>query len=128
MDNMSSKKQPTAAEVEKWTIDRLKKFTDHLHSGTPISDAYPCRKIILDVEIEPFTPEGIKQIRASLRMSQALFAKFLNVSLSAVTKWEQGRQSPDGAACRLLHEIHLNPEYWKKRFMSMTKTVTMTAE
>ena len=125
---MQKKEQPTAEQVEKWTIDRLKKFTEHLESGKPITDEYSCRKIILDVEIEPYTASAIKQIRASLRLSQALFAKFLNVSLSIVTKWEQGREQPGGAACRLLDEIRQDPEYWRGRFASMTKSVKSPAK
>jgi putative transcriptional regulator len=124
---MQKKVQPTAEQVEKWTVDRLKKFTEHLESGKPITEEYSCRKIILDVEIEPYSPEAIKKIRGSLRLSQAVFAKFLNVSLSTVTKWEQGIQPPTGAACRLLDEIHEDPEYWKRRFASMTKSVKSPA-
>jgi putative transcriptional regulator len=78
--------------------------------------------VILDIELQPYTAAMVKEVRGLLRVSQALFAKFLNVSLSAVQKWERG-SPPDGAACRLMDEIRLFPDYWRGRFASMAKTI-----
>jgi DNA-binding transcriptional regulator YiaG len=121
------KEQATREQVAKRTIERLRKFTEHLESGRLVSESYSCRKIILDVEMQPYTAEMVKEVRGTLKVSQALFAKFLNVSVSAVQKWERGVQQPDGAACRLLDEIRREPDYWRKRFMSMAKMVTSSA-
>lgn len=109
--------------VAEKTIRRLQQFTDRLHSGLPVSQAYSCRKVILDVELAPYTPEMVKQVRTQLRLSQALFAKFMNVSLSAVQKWERGANVPDGAASRLMDEMRLNPDYWNRRFSEMARQV-----
>lgn len=124
MDN--KKEQPTREQVARRTLDRLKKFTDHLESGRLVSEVYSCRKVMLDIEMQPYTAKMVKEVRGLLKVSQALFAKFLNVSVSTVQKWERG-SPPDGAACRLLDEIHHDPDHWRKRFMSMAKMVTTSA-
>lgn len=53
--------------------------------------------------IEPLEAEQIKQIREKSRVSQAVFAKVLNTSLSTVQKWEIGQKRPTGTALKLLH-------------------------
>lgn len=55
--------------------------------------------------IEPLNPEQIKHIRESSRVSQAVFAKLLNTSLSTVQKWEIGQKRPTGTALKLLHLV-----------------------
>src|SRR5215207_5623348 len=44
----------------------------------------------------------VKQIRRKLRMSQAAFARALNVSKQSVQAWEQDMTVPSGATLRLL--------------------------
>jgi len=55
------------------------------------------------------TPEDIKIIRAKLNVSQAVFAKLLNVSLSTIRQWEQGFRNPSGSAVILLELLQKNP-------------------
>ncbi len=55
--------------------------------------------------IEPLEPEQIKQIRESSRVSQAVFAAALNISVSTVQKWEIGQKRPTGTALKLLHLV-----------------------
>lgn len=55
--------------------------------------------------VEPLRPEQIKQIREVSRVSQAVFARLLNTSLSTVQKWEIGQKKPTGAALKLLHLV-----------------------
>jgi putative transcriptional regulator len=40
-----------------------------------------------------------------LHISQAVFAAYLNASISTVQKWENGDKKPSGAAARLLSVI-----------------------
>jgi putative transcriptional regulator len=51
---------------------------------------------------ESFEPEQIKQIRESQRVSQPIFARYLNTSESTVEKWETGVKKPSGMAVKLL--------------------------
>ena len=44
----------------------------------------------------------IKRLRLKERASQAVFAAYLNTSVSTVQKWEIGEKRPSGAALRLL--------------------------
>lgn len=48
---------------------------------------------------------SIRQIRQQTRMSQAVFAAVLNVSVSSVQKWETGEKKPSGASLKLLNLV-----------------------
>ena len=47
-------------------------------------------------------PERIKRIRERHRVSQPVFARYLNTSESTVEKWESGAKKPSGMALKLL--------------------------
>ncbi|MFP5277450.1 MAG: helix-turn-helix domain-containing protein [Acidobacteriota bacterium] len=51
---------------------------------------------------ESFAPDQIKKIRESHRVSQPVFARYLNTSESTVEKWETGAKKPSGMALKLL--------------------------
>lgn len=55
-----------------------------------------------------YTPERVIAIRTNkAKMSQAVFANFLNVSVSTVQKWESptAGKRPSGAAAKLLQLV-----------------------
>lgn len=56
-------------------------------------------------------PKEIKAIRASVKMSQAVFARSFQLSLDTVKGWEQGKRKPDAAAANFLRLIMADPEY-----------------
>lgn len=47
-------------------------------------------------------PEDIRAIREQERVSQPVFARYLNVSKNLVSEWERGTKRPGGPALRLL--------------------------
>ncbi|MCK9513272.1 MAG: DNA-binding transcriptional regulator [Pigmentiphaga sp.] len=47
----------------------------------------------------------IVQIRKAAKVSQPVFAKYLNTSTSTVQKWESGAKQPSGIAARLLQVV-----------------------
>ncbi len=47
-------------------------------------------------------PAAIKQLRESNKVSQPVFARYLNTSESTIEKWESGAKKPSGAALKLL--------------------------
>lgn len=51
----------------------------------------------------------IKEIRKNLKLSQAVFAKLLNVSPSSIRQWEQGKRQPTGATQVLLDLLKRSP-------------------
>ena len=47
-------------------------------------------------------PLDIKRLRESNKVSQPVFARYLNTSESTIEKWESGVKKPSGAALKLL--------------------------
>ena len=48
------------------------------------------------------TPEAIRDIRMREQASQAVFARYLNVTPGLVSQWERGEKRPRGASLKLL--------------------------
>jgi DNA-binding transcriptional regulator YiaG len=59
---------------------------------------------------KPLTPHQIRAIRKSFNVSQAVFARIINVSPNAVESWEQGVRRPREATLKLLTIAHKHPE------------------
>lgn len=55
----------------------------------------------LSVPVE-LSPDDIKALREQNRVSQPVFARYLNTSESTVQKWESGAKRPSGPALKLL--------------------------
>jgi|SRR5580658_7537493 putative transcriptional regulator len=53
-------------------------------------------------QIQEMTPEKIRALRAREKASQAVFAAYLNVTPSLVSKWERGEKNPQGTSLKLL--------------------------
>ncbi len=56
-------------------------------------------------EVKNFTPNQIKQIRLREKVSQPVFAEYLNASSSTIKKWETGEKHPTGPALKLLNLV-----------------------
>jgi putative transcriptional regulator len=56
----------------------------------------------------PLAPEQIRAIREREHLSQAVFARYLNVSKNLVSDWERGIKKPGGPALRILAIIQKN--------------------
>jgi len=52
--------------------------------------------------VKELTPGEIRQIRLCEGASQAVFARYLNVSIGLVSQWERGEKHPRGASLKLL--------------------------
>jgi len=52
--------------------------------------------------IRPLKPKEIKAIREREQVSQTVFANYLNVTSSLISKWERGEKRPSGASLKLL--------------------------
>ena len=56
------------------------------------------------------SPNQIRAIRQQFNVSQATFARIMNVSTNAVESWEQGVRHPREATLKLLTIAHKHPE------------------
>lgn len=56
-------------------------------------------------KVEALDAQTIKLIRERARVSQAVFAAYLNTSASTVRQWEQGNKKPRGTSLKLLHLV-----------------------
>ena len=54
-------------------------------------------------EVKEYDAAHIASLRKRLRLSQAAFARFLNVSPSTIRQWEIGAKHPSGACQKLLN-------------------------
>jgi putative transcriptional regulator len=52
--------------------------------------------------VEPLAPDDIRAIRLRENVSQAVFARHLNVTTGLVSQWERGEKRPRGASLKLL--------------------------
>lgn len=53
-------------------------------------------------QVKKYSAEEIKRIRLSQRVSQPVFAAYLNVTKSTVAQWEQGEKKPRSTSLKLL--------------------------
>lgn len=58
--------------------------------------------------VEAMTPEEIRALRMRENASQAVFARYLNVTASLVSQWERGEKRPRGASLKLLALVDKN--------------------
>lgn len=56
-------------------------------------------------EVRELSPKQIKQMRLKEKVSQAVFAQYLNTSASTVRQWEQGEKRPRGTSLKLLNLV-----------------------
>lgn len=55
--------------------------------------------------VKTYQPNEIKEIRLRYRVSQAVFAAYLNVSKTSVASWESGGKKPGPAVAKLLNLV-----------------------
>ncbi len=60
---------------------------------------------LCQLTVEEMPPSAIKGLRETLHVSQSIFAKLLNTSVSTVQKWEVGDKRPNGPSLKLLNVV-----------------------
>ena len=58
--------------------------------------------------VKDMTPEDIRALRLREHASQAVFARYLNVTTGLVSQWERGEKRPRGASLKLLTLVEKN--------------------
>jgi len=68
------------------------------------------KSLNVDIPQVRLNANDIKKIRSQTHLSQAVFAKLLNVSLSTIRQWEQGVKKPTGSTQVLLELLYKKPD------------------
>jgi putative transcriptional regulator len=55
--------------------------------------------------VRPMSAADIRALRARERVSQAVFARYLNVTAGLISQWERGEKRPAGATLKLLNLV-----------------------
>ena len=58
--------------------------------------------------VQPLKPKEIRELRLREGASQAVFARYLNVTTGLVSQWERGEKHPQGPSLKLLTLIAKN--------------------
>lgn len=94
-------------------IRGLTELRDVLRSDVPQESAFTVRTVEVPAPAV-FGPQRLRDLRARLHVSQAVFATLLGVSKVLIQSWEQGTREPSPLARRLLTEIECNPRRWER--------------
>jgi len=90
-------------------VKNLTDLRDELRAGT-VRQRFTMRSVPFDLRPQPFDADAVRRVRVKLGMSQGVFAAVLGVTVDTVQSWEQGKNKPEGLACRFLDEINRNPD------------------
>jgi len=115
MNQRNRIKKDSQPSVAPRIIEGLQEFVTVLEKGEPLHQHFTCREIRLDLEPTPYNGRRVKETRALLGASQAIFARFLGVSVKTIRAWEQGVNTPNDMACRFMDEIRRDPRHWLGR-------------
>jgi putative transcriptional regulator len=66
----------------------------------------------------------VKQIRGATGLSQAKFARLIDVQVTTLRNWEQGRREPTGPAKALLRAIQNDPRHVLEALADRPATTT----
>jgi DNA-binding transcriptional regulator YiaG len=104
---MGAKKiKVTEKNFETLLVKSASQALDHVHGKTVLHE-----KLVSLIEEPPqYSVTKIKTIRASLGVSQSVFAKIFGESTSAIQHWEQGKRNMSKPARRLLNLIEQDPD------------------
>jgi putative transcriptional regulator len=58
--------------------------------------------------VQPLKPREIRSLRLREGASQAVFARYLNVTTGLISQWERGEKHPRGASLKLLALVAKN--------------------
>ena len=112
------------SRIGKELIGGLRELSDSLKRAERISDKFTCHTVVLDFQPTEYDAASVKKVRKMLGASQAIFARFLGVTVKTVQSWEQGQSLPSEMARRFLDEIRAEPQHWLKRLRRMAVAKT----
>ena len=109
-------------------LEGLTEFVESLEASDDLDDRFTCHRVKLDLKPETYNGEKVKATRRLLNVSQALFAKFLGVSVKTVRSWEQGLGEPSKIASRFMDEIQREPAHYRMRLAKSLRSKSKPSE
>lgn len=97
-------------------IEEKNEFFESLKTGLEAAVEYAkgerkdLRTTTLPRPPKALSAKEIAKLRAQLNVSQAVFARYLNISPKTVQSWEQGHGKPNGASLKLLSIARRHPK------------------
>ena len=87
-------------------LDTVRKTAEGLHNAGLV-DKQTMREFdaLCLKPVKKLTPKQIKKLREREKISQPIFAQYLNTSSSTVKKWETGEKHPSGPSLKLLNLV-----------------------
>ena len=119
---MQSKSRKSNRRLGQRLIAEFTQLRDTLHRGYAIEKRFTVRTVELDLAPKTFDAVGVRALRGSLHVSQAVFARIMGVSPDLVAAWEQGNRIPNRMACRLFELVAEDKDRWIKRLQKGTTT------
>ena len=97
------------------TKSKRRPLAERLKAGLTEAVQYAKGELTLRTAVVPPPPpevdaNGVTSLRTRAGMSQAVFARVLNVSTKTVQSWEQGERRPSQAALRMLQVVREDPQ------------------
>ena len=87
-------------------IQTVRDTSKKMHNGGVVYEITMCEFGLRCLSsAEPLKPAEIKRIRKGAHVSQAVFTRLLNTSVSTVQKWKIKQKRPTGNALKLLHLV-----------------------
>ncbi len=106
---MKKTKTPKTKKYRSSLLASIHETAKGLHDAG-VMDRQSMRKfdVMCLTPVQPLTAKQIRNLRRSQRASQAVFARYLNVTTGLVSQWERGERHPSGASLKLLILIAKN--------------------
>jgi putative transcriptional regulator len=101
----------TKTEKPSRLMREMRALAGEMHANGTMDDATYRKITMRDVDraeaatLAPLTGEEIRALREQARMSQAVFARYLNLTVGYVSQLERGAKRPTGSALALLDVI-----------------------
>src|SRR5438477_9938513 len=94
-------------------IESLSEALEVLKSGRPMESRFTVRTVEFPDEPSEYGPDQVRATRATVGVSQAIFASMIGVSTILIQSWERGVRAPAPWARRLLDEVNRDPDHWR---------------
>ena len=109
----TNKRENRKQKTDMYMSDELfGEFTQSLDQALQFTrgEQINARITVLPAPPNPMSKREIIDLRQQLNLSQAVFARLLNVSVKTLQAWEQGLRVPSDAALKLLTVAKQHPE------------------